>query len=711
MKKILKTQFLIVAIIAVLFANIGVVDAASTAKVSVSGTATMTVGGTATEKIIIGSISGSTVNAVSGTVTVADSSCVTISSMTGLNGTSTAGNDFILASFSGISANTDMLSLSVKAGSSACKTSIKISDIAIGFMNGDTLTPSDVTYEITVGNAAPKSTDANLKGLVPSVGTLSPAFAAGTTSYSITVPAGTSSVSFTATANDSKATVTGTTCSLTSDTTTCKITVTAEDGTKKVYSVTVNRETSTPDPGPTVDPEPEPGPGPGPGPSVDPEPVAAESRLKSLDLEGFTLTPSFNPDVTTYKMTVANTVTGLNVNAIPMDSNATVSISGNKNWSEGVNTVTIVVTATDGSKKTYVVNVTRKSDSTPKKDVEEPKSSDNFLKELSATNGDLNPSFDKNVSNYTIVVGNEVTSLDLTAISNDSKAKVVIVGNENFKVGAGNTVTIIVTAEDGTTRPYSINVTRSDKESKTKLDDIIIDGYPISPKFDPDTFTYTIDVDDDIDKLDIKALAKDTNSVVEIIGNEGLKNGNNVILVKVTDENGFVQYYRLNVNKNAVKKFLGLSLKQWLIILGMLLLLGIIFLLLFLLKRKKKEEPEKEEKTETPVIQFNPEFNFGSKNGTDDDYVESGGVLNQYSGVPVPEKEEPKLIGEATVKEAEHEEIPFDMYDDKVTKEELLAAIEEAKRTKDSSKLKMLYKQEMLNREKEALKRKDEENR
>ena len=50
------------------------------------------------------------------------------------------------------------------------------------------------------------------------------------------------------------------------------------------------------------------------------------------------------------------------------------------------------------------------------------------------------------------------------------------------------------------------------------------------------------------------------------------------------------------------------------------------------------------------------------------------------------------------------------MYDEKVTKEELLAAIEEAKRTKDSSKLKMLYKQEMLNREKEALKRKEEEN-
>ena len=705
MKKILKTQFLIVAIITMLFVNIGVVDAASTAKVSVSGSSTMTVGGTATEKIIIGSISGSTVNAVSGTVSVADSSCVTINSMTGLNGTSTAGSDFILASFSGISSNTDMLSLSVKAGTSACKTTITISDIAIGFMNGDTLEPSNVTYEITVGNAVSKSSDANLKSLVPSVGTLSPAFSAGTTSYSINVPAGTNSVSFTANANDSKATVSGTTCSLTSDTTTCKVTVTAEDGTKKVYSVTVNREASTPDPGPDVKPEPT-------DPDVEPEPVpvAAESRLKSLDLDGFTLIPSFNPDITTYKISVANTVTGLDVTAIPMDSNAKVSISGNKYWSEGLNKVTIVVTATDGSQKTYIVNVTRNANSDSGKKVEQPKSSDNFLKELSTTNGDLNPVFDKNISNYSIVVGNEVTSLDLRAISNDSKAKVVIKGNENFKVGAGNTVTIEITAEDGTSRIYTINVTRLDKESKTKLEDIVIDGYPISPKFDPDTFTYTIDVDGDIDKLDIKAIAKDENSVVEIIGNEDLKFGNNVILVKVTDENGLVQYYRLNVDKKSAKKFLGLTLKQWLIIIGMLILLGIIFLLLFLLKRKKKEDKEEKEKVETPVIQFNPEFNFGSKNGTDDDYVESGGVLNQYSGVPAPEKEEPKLIGEATVKDVEHEEIPFDMYDEKVTKEELLAAIEEAKRTKDSSKLKMLYKQEMLNREKEALKRKEEEN-
>lgn len=699
MKKILKAQFIIVAIITLLFININVVDAASSAKVSVSGSNKMDTGTTATNKIIIGSISGSTVNAVSGTVTVADSTCVSITSISGMNGTSASGSDFILASFSGISANTDMLSLSLKAGSSPCKTTIKVSEIAIGFMNGDTLEPSDVTYEITVGTPAPKSNDATLQALSTTKGSLSPAFASGTTTYSLKVPAGTTSVPFTATPNDSKAKVSGTTCGISSDSTTCTITVTAEDGTTKKYTVNVTREASS-DSEP-VDPEPvDPKP-------VDPEPEKTyETRLKSLNVSGFEITPGFDKDTTTYNLKVVNSVTSIDVSALPIDSTANVEISGNKNFKVGVNVVTITVKSEDGkSTRTYKINVTRLSDENPSKKAEDPKSSDNFLKTLTSTNGDFNPSFDKNKSNYTIKVGHEVTSLDLEAIANNSKAKVSIEGNENFQVGE-NTVTITVTAEDGSERTYTITVIRSDKDSDTKLKDIEIGGgYTLLPKFDPDTFTYTVDVDDDIDKLDLKAFAQNEKSKVEIIGNENLQNGNNVILIKVTDENGFVQYYRVNVNKNAQKKFLGLNLKQWLVLGGMLFLLGIIFLLLFLLKRKKEEKEEvKEEKT--PIIEFNPEFNFGSKNGTDDDYVESGAVLNQYSGVPVQEKEEPKLIAEAEVKDAE-EEAPFDYYDEKVTKEELLAAIEEAKRTKDSSKLKMLYKQEMLNREKEALRKKD----
>lgn len=677
MKKVLKKQFIIVAILSLAFINIINVSASSSAKINVSGSNTISTDATQTNKIIIGSISGSTVNAVSGTVKIEDTSCVSLNNISGQNGTSVAGNDFILASFSGISANTDMLLLSLKAGNSACKTNIIISDIAIGFMNGDTLEPNDVKYEITVASSSPsKNNDATLKDLKPNKGTLSPAFSSDNFNYNITVPEDTKILDFTATSNSSSSTISGTSCTLDSDNTTCKITVKAEDGTTKTYNVNVTKEQ-------TKEPE-----------------KVYDTTLKSLTIDGFSFTPKFDKNTSTYKLQVPNTVTSLNVNAIPNDTNANVTITGNKNFKDGNNTISIKVTAPDGSNRIYTINVVRRSIDDKENEIEESKSSDNYLKELSTTNGVLSPEFNKDVNSYNVTVGNEVTSLDLTAIANDSKSKIEITGNENFKVGM-NTVTIKITAEDGTERTYTINVKRSEEESKTKLKDLVVADYPLSPKFDPDNSKYKVTVDKDIDKLDITAIAENENSTVEIIGNSDLKEGTKTIYVKVTDENGLSHLYEIEVNKQVTKKFLGLTLAQWLIILGMLLLLGLIFIIIFLLGRKKEEKKE-ESKT---IIEFKPEFNFGSKNGTDDDYVESGGVLNQYEGKEIPKKEEPQLI-EANVKDIEPEE-EFDYYDDKVTKEELIAAIKEAKRTNDSSKLQMLYKQEMLNREKKKLKEKD----
>jgi hypothetical protein len=73
----------------------------------------------------------------------------------------------------------------------------------------------------------------------------------------------------------------------------------------------------------------------------------------------------------------------------------------------------------------------------------------------------LKPAFNANTLNYTATVGNDTTSLSISATAEDSKATVTITGNTNLKVGS-NTVKITVTAEDGTTKVYTIVVTRSD---------------------------------------------------------------------------------------------------------------------------------------------------------------------------------------------------------------------------------------------------------
>ena len=90
-------------------------------------------------------------------------------------------------------------------------------------------------------------------------------------------------------------------------------------------------------------------------------------------------------------------------------------------------------------------------------------SSDNLIKSLTIKGYDIK--FDPNTLEYSLKVKNSVKSLDLEVVLNSSSASYEISGNQNFKVGA-NTVTIKVTAEDGTERTYTLKVTR--EKAKTE---------------------------------------------------------------------------------------------------------------------------------------------------------------------------------------------------------------------------------------------------
>ncbi len=87
------------------------------------------------------------------------------------------------------------------------------------------------------------------------------------------------------------------------------------------------------------------------------------------------------------------------------------------------------------------------------------KSSNAFLKKLNISGYNLNPEFNKNTTSYSIMVNNNVESLGVTAYPEDSKSKVSISGNKNWKVGVNN-VTITVIAENGNKKTYTIAVTR-----------------------------------------------------------------------------------------------------------------------------------------------------------------------------------------------------------------------------------------------------------
>ena len=80
-----------------------------------------------------------------------------------------------------------------------------------------------------------------------------------------------------------------------------------------------------------------------------------DNNLSSLSIEGFDL--EFDSSVTEYSITVPNDTKKVKIGATANDDNASVSGIGEYDVKEGSNEIEIVVTAENGDKKTYKVNV------------------------------------------------------------------------------------------------------------------------------------------------------------------------------------------------------------------------------------------------------------------------------------------------------------------------------------------------------------------
>lgn len=85
-----------------------------------------------------------------------------------------------------------------------------------------------------------------------------------------------------------------------------------------------------------------------------------DNTLKSLSVAGYKLTPEFNKNTTEYSLEVPDDTETIKVSAQVNDANAHVSGTGVVDVSEGSNKINVVVTAQNGSTKTYTINVTVK---------------------------------------------------------------------------------------------------------------------------------------------------------------------------------------------------------------------------------------------------------------------------------------------------------------------------------------------------------------
>jgi gliding motility-associated-like protein len=189
---------------------------------------------------------------------------------------------------------------------------------------------------------------------VPSLGGLSPAFAASTTSYFIGLASSHTSITLKPTTADPTATVTVNGTAVASGTNSAAIplavgnnvistVVTAGDGVTKVtYTVTVNRAA----------------------------PPSSNANLASITPSLGVLTPAFATGTTAYAVNLANSHTSIQIRFTVADATATVTVNGTTvasgsysaaiSLAVGNNPVTIVSTAQDGvTKITYTVNVNR----------------------------------------------------------------------------------------------------------------------------------------------------------------------------------------------------------------------------------------------------------------------------------------------------------------------------------------------------------------
>lgn len=185
-------------------------------------------------------------------------------------------------------------------------------------------------------------------------------------------------------------------------------------------------------------------------------------------------------------------------------------------------------------------------------------SSDNaYLEILRLDKEGITPSFNKEITEYYITVDSTVNNLQITAIPENIEANVEIKGNNNLVNGI-NKIEIIVTSKDGSKKKiYNINVTKTSNiaASNTNLETLAIENVTLFPEFYENILNYKAEVSNETKSLNILAIPQSTSAQVVIEGNTNLKEGKNIVNVKViaenkiSEKNYIIEVYKRNSNE------------------------------------------------------------------------------------------------------------------------------------------------------------------
>lgn len=282
------------------------------------------------------------------------------------------------------------------------------------------------------------------------------------------------------------------------------------------------------------------------------------------------------------------------INATTETSNTTNTSLENKTENKVVNTTNTTSNTSSGTTTTTTTTQSKKS-------------SNANLSNLGIKPNDFK-GFKADVTSYDVEVPKDVGSVEIYATVQDKKSSLTGTGKKELRYGL-NEFEIVVTAEDGTKKTYTLNIKREELTENTEnvperytgegLAKLNINDLELSPKFDTIVYEYTVKYIGEDTKLNIDVSATDPYYNIDITGNENLKEGENIINILVSDPDGNnVAVYQVTVNKSLVdeeairKEEEGKRNRIILIVAGSIIALIVLIIIIKKIRKRKNEKFE-----------------------------------------------------------------------------------------------------------------------
>lgn len=223
---------------------------------------------------------------------------------------------------------------------------------------------------------------------------------------------------------------------------------------------------------------------------------------------------------------------------------AVFAVSANAPVGETLTVSATGVTVSDGQADTVLGSTSYSTT------IARPLSGNCDLAELNVTGADINPAFSPSTTTYTASVPYSVSSIDVSAVAAHEGATVEI-SNPTLTAGTITNVSITVTAENGATKSYRIQVNRAQdpnyvKSNNANLRELSVDGYTLSPAFSSDVTQYYVWLPYEVDFITLQAKTESAKAIHNIGQCDQLIAGvGNDIAVTVTAEDGTQQVYTI----------------------------------------------------------------------------------------------------------------------------------------------------------------------